>query len=118
LTRQILDMLNYLPGVYAYKHYSGGPFGLSGVHDIICCMRGKFVSIEVKNPRKKAKYSAKQAEFALKVERAKGISICVNSLEEVVKKLNLNVMLFPLFSDRKDFTGLTNADKKAVQRSA
>ncbi|MBW1998598.1 MAG: hypothetical protein JRJ29_11610 [Deltaproteobacteria bacterium] len=118
LTQQILDMLNCLPGVFAYKHYSGGPFGLSGVHDIICCLRGKFVSIEVKNPKIKPKYSRKQAEFAKKIEKAKGISICVNSLEQVAEKLNLNVRLFPLFNKSKHLTGLTNADKEAVQGSA
>ena len=97
VTKQILDMLNYIPGCFAYKHW-GGPMGRKGVHDIICCFRGKFVSIEVKSPNlKKAEYSEGQKKFADLIEGAEGTSMCVQSADEVVEKLGLTVKLFPLF---------------------
>lgn len=99
ITKQILDMLNYIPGCFAYKHW-GGPMGMRGVHDIICCYRGKFISIEVKSPNlKKAEYSKYQKIFADKVDGAEGIAMCVQSADEVKEILGLNVKLFPLFAN-------------------
>ena len=98
ITKQILKMLNYIPGCMAYKHW-GGPMGLKGVHDIICCYEGRFVSIEVKSPNlKKAEYSEWQQRFADRVKDAQGISMCVQSPDEVIEKLGLKVKLFPLFA--------------------
>jgi len=107
ITHQILDMLNALPGVFAYKHW-GGPMGKKGVHDIICCFRGRFVSIEVKSPNlAKAKYSPDQEKFAWRVKHAEGVCMCVQSCEEVVKRLNLSVKLFPLFQGKGGENGRT-----------
>jgi len=100
ITKQILDMLNYLPDVYAYKHW-GGPMGLRGVHDIICCFHGNFVSIEVKSPNlKKAEYSVWQERFAWHVQKAKGICMCVQSVDKVVENLDIKVKLMPLFKEK------------------
>ena len=96
VTKQILDMLNYIPRVYAYKHW-GGPMGTKGVHDIICCFRGVFLSIEVKNPARKLEYSKDQADFARKVEEANGRVLLVNSVDQVAQELNLDIKLFPIF---------------------
>ena len=79
-----------LPGVFAYKHYSGGKYGLKGVHDIIVCFHGLFISIEVKNPYMPPSYSISQKEFADMVTDAKGTALCVNSWRQVVELLKIN----------------------------
>lgn len=87
---EIIKKLNMLPHVFAYKHYSGGKFGLKGVHDIICSFNGIFVSIEVKSPYLPPEYSPYQKEFADMVTESKGIALCVNSWRQVVDLLKIN----------------------------
>ena len=105
VTKQILDMLNHIPNVYAYKHWAG-PFGKEGIHDIICCFRGKFIAIEVKNPNAKLEYrrkpdgSSPQEDFAWNIKRALGKALLVNSVDQVAEELKLDITLFPMFKGK------------------
>ena len=47
---EIKKYLSSLRGdVFFWKEH-GGPYGTSGVPDIICCYRGRFLGLEVKLP--------------------------------------------------------------------
>ena len=62
----------------------------TGVADLLCCVKGKFVAIEVKAPGKIANTSEKQKHHQKMVIDAGGISFVADSLEKVeeeIKKL-------------------------------
>lgn len=54
-----------------------------GIHDIIGCYKGKFVSFEVKLPTNKDGMSTNQVEFMSNVHKAIGFSFEVRCLEDV-----------------------------------
>ena len=80
ITNQILKYLKDLPECYAFKEH-GGLYGTSGIPDIICCYKGRFVAFEVKN--EKGKLSKLQEITIEKIRNAKGMAFKVTSLEEV-----------------------------------
>jgi len=47
LQKQIMQYLNALPGCKAVK-YPAGYYSRSGTPDILCCVEGQFIAIEVK----------------------------------------------------------------------
>ena len=49
---KIKKFLDSIPGIWHYKNWSG-PYSKSGIPDIIACVNGKFVGIEVKAPKGK-----------------------------------------------------------------
>lgn len=46
---QIKKFLDSLPNTYYFKYWAG-PYSKSGIPDIIACVNGHFVGIEVKGP--------------------------------------------------------------------
>lgn len=44
---EIRNFLNSLPNTWHYKYWAG-PYSKSGIPDLICCINGHFVGIEVK----------------------------------------------------------------------
>lgn len=44
---KIKAFLGNLPNTYFFKYWAG-PYSKSGIPDIICCINGKFVGIEIK----------------------------------------------------------------------
>lgn len=71
LIRKILDEY----GVYYFFPATHG-FGRSGVADIICCYRGRFIAIEAKAG--KGKTTALQERELQRVKDAGGFSLVVN----------------------------------------
>ena len=74
-------------GAYYFFPVTGG-FGRSGVPDIICCVRGKFIGIECKAGDNKA--TALQLKNIEMIQTAGGYAFIVNeenidSLERVLK---------------------------------
>lgn len=55
----------------------------TGVADIICCVKGRFVAIEMKAPGKINNTSPKQDYHRKKVLESGGISFVADSLEKV-----------------------------------
>jgi len=45
----ILRYLRGLPQCFCFKEH-GGAYGTAGLPDIICCYRGRFLGLEVKQP--------------------------------------------------------------------
>ena len=80
ITNQILKYLKSEPECFAFKEH-GGIYGVSGIPDIICCYKGKFMAFEVKTPQGKL---SKLQEITLKlINEAGGMAVKVTSLQEV-----------------------------------
>ena len=61
----------------------GGPYGTSGVPDIICCYKGRFLGLEVKLPT--GALTELQKRAIEKINRAGGIASRVESVADVQK---------------------------------
>ena len=59
----------------------GGPYGASGVPDIICCYKGRFLGLEAKLPG--SRLTPLQRRALEKINRAGGIARRVESVEDV-----------------------------------
>ena len=66
--------------VFFWKEH-GGPYGASGIPDIICCYKGRFLGLEVKLPN--GKLTELQKRAIEKINRAGGVACRVESVEEV-----------------------------------
>lgn len=66
--------------VFFWKEH-GGPYGASGVPDIICCYRGRFLGLEAKLPG--GRLTALQKQVLEKINRAGGIARRVESVDDV-----------------------------------
>ncbi|MDO5299976.1 MAG: VRR-NUC domain-containing protein [Clostridia bacterium] len=66
--------------VFFWKEW-GGPYGTSGVPDIICCCKGRFLGLEVKQP--KGRLTELQKRAIEKINAAGGIACRVESVEDV-----------------------------------
>ena len=96
IQKNIIEWLNFQPGVFAFRinvqgvplHNKSGyrPSPLRGVSDIIACVNGHFVAIEVKT--QKGKLSSYQLDFSDKIINSKGYFVTARSIEDVEKLLN------------------------------
>ena len=66
--------------VFFWKEH-GGPYGTSGVPDIICCYKGHFLGLEVKRPG--GRLSDLQKRTLRKINDAGGVACKVESVEDV-----------------------------------
>ena len=80
ITNQILKYLKTEPECFAFKEH-GGIYGVSGIPDIICCYKGKFMAFELKTP--KGKLSKLQEITIKRINEAGGMAVKVTSLQEV-----------------------------------
>ena len=65
--------------VFFWKEH-GGPYGTSGVPDIICCYKGRFLGLEAKLPG--GKLTELQKRALDRINRAGGIARRVESVED------------------------------------
>jgi VRR-NUC domain len=96
IQKQILDYLK-LKRCVVFKHRNVGirkpngsyiplAFGEKGISDIIGCLPdGRFLAIEVKQP--KGKVSPEQEQFIANVLRNNGVAFVARSLDEVIKQI-------------------------------
>ena len=66
--------------VFFWKEH-GGPYGVSGVPDIICCYKGRFLGLECKLPG--GRLTKLQKRTIEKINRAGGVACRVESVEDV-----------------------------------
>jgi len=88
ITAAIMRYLKTVPECFAWKSH-GGMYGTAGLPDIIACIGGRFVALEVKTPS--GKLTKIQESTLNRIQRAKGAAYKVTSLQEVreiVKNLN------------------------------
>ena len=65
--------------VFFWKEH-GGPYGASGVPDIICCYRGRFIGMECKLPG--GRLTELQKRAVTKINGAGGIARRVESVDD------------------------------------
>ena len=85
ITNTILKYLRGLDNCFCWKEH-GGMYGTSGIPDIICCLDGRFIGIEVKRPG--GKVSRLQEITLRKIETAGGVGIVAFSVEDVKQFIN------------------------------
>lgn len=66
--------------IFFWKEH-GGPYGTSGVPDIICCYKGRFLGLECKQPG--GKLTELQRRAIDKINRAGGIAGRVENVADV-----------------------------------
>ena len=84
ITAAIMRYLKTVPDCFAFKTH-GGLYGTAGLPDIICCIGGRFVGLEVKTPS--GKLTKLQESTIHKIKAAKGEAFKVTSLAEVKEAL-------------------------------
>lgn len=72
--KKVVEILKSV-GAYYFYPVTGG-FGMSGVPDIICCYKGRFIAIECKAG--KGKTTALQEQNITRIKDNHGIAIVVN----------------------------------------
>ena len=72
--------------VFYFKEH-GGPYGTSGVPDIICCYKGRFLGLEVKLPG--GRLTELQKRALVKINRAGGIGRRVESVDDMRAAIRL-----------------------------
>ena len=75
-------------GIYHFKVH-GSKFMEPGIADIIACVHGHFVGIEVKRPGAKNEQSEVQKVHERNVKKSGGTYLLVDSLQEVVDFVSL-----------------------------
>jgi hypothetical protein len=97
IVNKIMGYLKTVPESFSWKQH-GGQYGTAGLPDIVCCIKGRFVAFEVKQPTGKL---TKLQEITLqRIRDAKGEAFKVTSLQEV-KEIIKNL----------DFGGTRNENK-------
>jgi len=85
----IMRHLKTVPDCFCFKEH-GGMYGTAGLPDIICCISGRFVAFEVKQPS--GNLTKLQEATIQRIKDAKGKAYKVSSVEEVKSILaNLEV---------------------------
>jgi len=79
ITTAILRYLKTVPDCFAWKEH-GGLYGTAGLPDIICCIGGRFVGLEVKTPG--GKLTKLQEVTLAKIQASGGVGIVVRSVDE------------------------------------
>jgi len=82
---KIKTYLKGVDGLFCFKEH-GGIYGVSGIPDIICCYKGRFIGFEVKTET--GKLTVLQAVTLRQIERAGGVAEVVRSVDEVKAILN------------------------------
>ena len=85
----IVKYLNKMEGCHVWKNH-GGAYTNAGVPDVIGVYKGKFLGIEVKQPKKKGNVTRLQGEFINKLNDCGGISFVATCIGDVEEKLELN----------------------------
>ena len=109
VTKQIRDVLKCC-GVFHWKQWQGPMSQPKGVSDILGISRGKPLAIEIKKegwmpPKTGTKLYAhymNQKAFIDKYNSEGGIGFFATSADEVVNRLGLQVVLYPLFNQNTE----------------
>ena len=70
--------------IYHFKVHGNG-FMRSGIPDLICCINGRFVAIEIKRPDGKGKVSKLQEIEMDRIKKSDGIAVVMDNYNEFVK---------------------------------
>jgi len=88
LQKQIAEWLKEI-GAYYVTNYNSGGYGRKGTPDILACINGQFVAIEVKVlPDKPSPWQERELKA---VEQAEGSAIVAYSLADVINSFGLRL---------------------------
>jgi hypothetical protein len=73
----------------------GGPFAAHGIPDLVVCLRGRFVGIEVKAPGKENNTTANQDVALENIRACGGVAFVASSVDTVKHQLFLAGLLVP-----------------------
>jgi len=109
ITKGIINFINARPGCFAFRVNNAGVYdeakktyrnsGRAGIADIIACMYGEFVAIEVKNKATRDRMSKAQKAFEEAVEEAGGWHFIVTDYDGFIKYIDGPQ---PLIYDKRD----------------
>jgi len=85
ITNSILKHLKSVPHCFCWKEH-GGIYGTAGIPDIICCIKGRFVAFEVKQPS--GRLTKLQEITIQRIQRAEGKAFVVTSVKDVISILD------------------------------
>lgn len=74
----------------------GGPYGTSGIPDIICCYKGRFIGMECKLPG--GRLTELQKRTLAKINRAGGIARRVESVDDartIIRQVEIELAVRP-----------------------
>ena len=86
-TRIRRAILQHFPGSWMVKIH-GGPMQAAGIPDLIGCVEGRFVALEVKLPGGKHPVSPLQTQVLRQIKRAGGVARVVTSEEDALSILS------------------------------
>lgn len=86
ISQAILKALK-VAGVFAFKVH-GGPNQMAGLPDILTCVEGRFVGLEVKTPHKRSNVSERQKYVRDLIIASGGTSVVVCSVPEAMAVIN------------------------------
>ena len=84
LVARIRAYLNKLPESYCFK-IKGDPRQTKGISDLMWCYKGKFITLEAKDPHNPKGPTKYQKLFMSRIEEAGGEAYVVRSVREVKK---------------------------------
>ena len=81
------SIMNYISSIggLPIKFNNMGIYAKAGVSDILACIKGRFVAIEVKRPGNKP--TAVQLQFIKAINNIGGLAFWANNLQDVKDKL-------------------------------
>ncbi len=82
IVNKILKYLKTVPGCFAWKEHGG----IAGIPDIIACVNGRFIALEVKTPV--GKLTKLQESTIEKILVSGGVAEVVHSVDKVRAVLN------------------------------
>ena len=86
ITNKIMRYLKTVDNCFAWKEH-GGIYSTAGIPDIICCLNGRFVALEVKTAT--GKLTKLQESTLQRIRNAKGQAFKVTCVEEVKEVLRI-----------------------------
>lgn len=87
LQKQIIEFLTPMRDVYFFNKWGNG-VEEGGIPDLIMCVKGRFVGLELKNPNGSNDVDPRQAIHIKKIQRAGGYSTRVRSFQHFIKIFN------------------------------
>lgn len=88
IQKKIIDYISSIGGI-AIKQNQIGIYAQAGVPDLICCLYGRFIGIEVKKPGQRPK--PLQKAFIEAINKCDGIAFYATSVEDVKNELKKRI---------------------------
>lgn len=82
IERSIIDYLESLENNWVFKVHGGSQFQRAGVPDVIACINGRFIAVEVKRPKGGIISPLQKANINL-INMAGGVALVATSVDEV-----------------------------------